>query len=323
MLRTATPAGRTEPAGPENDTDLVRQYLSQISATPLLTARDEVELSRRIEAGVYAAELLRQADQGEHALTEERRADYEEIAEDGRRAKDHMVRANLRLVVATAKKYFGRGLPFLDLIQEGNLGLIRAVEKFDYTKGYKFSTYAVWWIRQSIERGLAEQTRNIRLPVHVVEDLARVGRRERELRLRMDREPTLEEVAEASGLTPERVEELRRVARHAISLDTPVGDDGETRVSDLIEDTEVLQATDVVEFQALASALRSLIDTLPPREAMILCLRYGLHNGRPWTLQEVGDRVGLTRERVRQLEKQALAQLRQHERNVELAEWAG
>ncbi|SHG63030.1 RNA polymerase primary sigma factor/RNA polymerase nonessential primary-like sigma factor [Streptoalloteichus hindustanus] len=323
MLRTATPAGRSEPAGPENDTDLVRQYLSQISATPLLTAPDEVDLARRIEAGVYAAELLRQADEGERELTPDERAGYAGVAEDGRSAKDHMVRANLRLVVATAKKYFGRGLPFLDLIQEGNLGLIRAVEKFDYAKGYKFSTYAVWWIRQSIERGLAEQTRSIRLPVHVVEDLARVGRRERELRLRMDRDPTVEEVAEASGLTPERVEELRRVARHAISLDTPVGDDGDTRVSDLIEDTEVLQAADVVEFQALARALRALIDTLPPREAMILSLRYGLHNGRPWTLQEVGEHVGLTRERVRQLEKQALAQLRQHERNVELAEWAG
>ncbi len=314
---------RAEPYEPYDEPDLVHQYLTQIGSTPLLSAEEEVELAKRIEAGVYAAELLREADAGERSLSAEQRRELEAVARDGQCAKDHMIRANLRLVVAAARKYTRRGLPFLDVVQEGNLGLIRAVEKFDYTKGYKFSTYAMWWIRQAIERGLAQHARMVRLPTHVVEELLKLGRAERQLQLRLGREPTMEEVAAEAKMPVEKVMELRRAARDAISLDTPVGEDGDTVVGDLIEDTEVLQATDVVEFQALAEQLRALIDTLPPREALIISLRYGLHNGRPYTLQEIAERVGLTRERVRQLEKEALAQLRNSERSQPVLAWAG
>ncbi|KWX03830.1 RNA polymerase sigma factor SigB [Carbonactinospora thermoautotrophica] len=302
---------------------MVHQYLTQIGSTPLLSAEEEIELAKRIEAGVYAAELLREADAGERHLSAEQRRELEIVARDGELAKDHMIRANLRLVVAAARRYVHRGLPFLDVIQEGNLGLIRAVEKFDYTKGYKFSTYAMWWIRQAIERGLAQQARTVRLPTHVVEELLKLGRVERELQLRLGREPTVEEVAADAKMPVEKVMELRQVARDAVSLDTPVGEEGDTVVGDLIEDTEVLQATDVVEFRELAEELRALIDTLPPREAMIITLRYGLHNGRPYTLQEIADRLGLTRERVRQLEKEALAKLRNPERYRPILAWAG
>ncbi|KWX02157.1 RNA polymerase principal sigma factor HrdC [Carbonactinospora thermoautotrophica] len=314
---------RAEPHEPYDEPDLVHQYLTQIGSTPLLSAEEEIELAKRIEAGVYAAELLREADAGERHLSAEQRRELEIVARDGELAKDHMIRANLRLVVAAARRYVHRGLPFLDVIQEGNLGLIRAVEKFDYTKGYKFSTYAMWWIRQAIERGLAQQARTVRLPTHVVEELLKLGRVERELQLRLGREPTVEEVAADAKMPVEKVMELRQVARDAVSLDTPVGEEGDTVVGDLIEDTEVLQATDVVEFRELAEELRALIDTLPPREAMIITLRYGLHNGRPYTLQEIADRLGLTRERVRQLEKEALAKLRNPERYRPILAWAG
>ncbi|MFH8371442.1 sigma-70 family RNA polymerase sigma factor [Streptomyces sp. NPDC018031] len=312
---------RAEPREPHEDPDLVRRYLDQIGATPLLTAEQEVELSKRIEAGVYADELLREAEADRHELPPDRRWELEAAARDGRHAKDHMIRANLRLVVSVAKKYSRRGLPFLDLVQEGNLGLMRAVEKFDYAKGYKFSTYATWWIRQGIDRGLAQHARTVRLPAHVVEDLSKVGRIERRLQLALGREPTAEEVAAESGFTAEKVVELRRVGREAISLDTPVGEDGETVVGDLIEDSEALQAPEVVEFRALAEDLRATIGTLSPREAMILSLRYGLHDGRSHTFQQIADQVGLTRERVRQLEKQALAHLRAPERQEPLLGW--
>ncbi|WP_434582191.1 sigma-70 family RNA polymerase sigma factor [Carbonactinospora thermoautotrophica] len=314
---------RAEPHEPYDEPDLVHQYLTQIGSTPLLSAEEEIELAKRIEAGVYAAGLLREADAGERHLSAEQRRELEIVARDGELAKDHMIRANLRLVVAAARRYVHRGLPFLDVIQEGNLGLIRAVEKFDYTKGYKFSTYAMWWIRQAIERGLAQQARTVRLPTHLVEELLKLGRVERELQLRLGREPTVEEVAADAKMPVEKVMELRQVARDAVSLDTPVGEEGDTVVGDLIEDTEVLQATDVVEFRELAEELRALIDTLPPREAMIITLRYGLHNGRPYTLQEIADRLGLTRERVRQLEKEALAKLRNPERYRPILAWAG
>jgi RNA polymerase sigma factor (sigma-70 family) len=314
---------RAEERELDGEADLVRQYLNQIAATPLLTAQQEVDLAKRIEAGLYAAEVLRQADAGERDLSAELRRRLRPIAEDGQRAKDHMIRANLRLVVSVAKKHSHRGLPLLDVIQEGNLGLIRAVEKFDYKKGYKFSTYAMWWIRQAIDRGIAEQTRNVRLPVHVVEEVSRLGRIHRRLQLEHNREPTIAELAAAAGITEERIAELRKVAKESLSLDTPVGEDGDTRVADLIEDTDVLAAHDVVEFRALAEQLRAVVDTLPPREAMIITLRYGLHNGKPYTLQEIADRLGLTRERIRQLEKEALAHLRNPERHDPLLAWAG
>jgi RNA polymerase sigma factor (sigma-70 family) len=314
---------RSEPIEPGAEASLVNQYLNQIAATPLLTAAEEVDLARRIEAGVYAAELLRQHESAERELTEASRRELTDLAREGQRAKTQMINANLRLVVSVAKKYFRRGLSLLDLIQEGNLGLIRAVEKFDYTKGFKFSTYAVWWIRQAIQRGLAQHSRTIHLPVHVVEDLAKLARRERELRKELDREPTEQELAERVGKSVEAVRELRRAARETISLDTPLGDDGETRVGDLIKDAEVLQAADIVEYQGFANELRALIDTLPPREAMIITLRYGLHDGRQHTLQEIADRLGYTRERIRQLEKESLRALRDPDRHEPLLAWAG
>ncbi|WP_092623711.1 sigma-70 family RNA polymerase sigma factor [Jiangella sp. DSM 45060] len=311
-------AMRSEPREPDEDYDLVGQYLRQIGATPLLSAAEEVELARRIEAGVYAAELL---ETGAGAAAP---AELEALVRDGERAKDHMIRANLRLVVSAARKYYrNTGLSFLDVVQEGNLGLIRAVEKFDYAKGFKFSTYAMWWIRQAIERGKAERARTIRLPVHVLESIAKLGRVERGLQAALGRQPTIAEAAAESGLTESRVAELRRIARDTVSLDTPVGDEGSASIGDLIEDTEILQAADVVEYHALAQELRALVDTLPPREALIITLRYGLHDGREHTLQEVGERVGLTKERVRQLEKQSIAELRDPQRRSPLLEWAG
>ncbi|MFW6205590.1 MAG: sigma-70 family RNA polymerase sigma factor, partial [Actinomycetota bacterium] len=313
----AMTAQRPEPRELEGDYDLVGQYLKQIGSTQLLTANDEVELAKRIEAGVYAAELLRQVDAGERDEQDlpGTREELEFIARDGEQAKDHMIRANLRLVVAAARKYYRNiGVSFLDVVQDGNLGLIRAVEKFDYTKGFKFSTYAMWWIRQSIDRGRADKSRTVRLPVHVIENLSKLGKVEHRLQIRLGREATVEEVAEEAGMSAEKVEELRELSRDAVSLDTPVGEEGDTRIGDLIEDVHVLQAQDVVEFEALGAELRSLVDTLPPREAMIISLRYGLHDGREHSLQEVAERVGLTRERVRQLEKESMAKLRDPER---------
>ncbi|WP_055490799.1 RNA polymerase sigma factor RpoD/SigA [Streptomyces sp. TP-A0356] len=307
---------------PDEEPDLLGQYLRQIAATPLLDAADEVRLARRIEAGVRAVEELREADAGERDVPPPRRRELEETARDGLAAKDHMVRANLRLVVSTAKRHAHRGLPLLDVIQEGNLGLIRAVEKFDHTKGFKFSTYATWWIRQAIERGLATHARAVRLPMHVVEQLQKLAKIERRLRLALDREPTAEEVARDSGVTEDKVAWLRHVGRQTVSLDAPVDDTGETVVGDLIPDTDILQAPEVAEYQALAEELRDAVGTLAPREALILSLRYGLHDGQPRTLEEIARHVGLTRERVRQLEKQSLARLREREPGERLLAWA-
>ncbi|WP_443063369.1 sigma-70 family RNA polymerase sigma factor [Streptomyces sp. NBC_00445] len=318
--RTARSRGRVPE--PDEEPDLLGQYLAQIAATPLLTAEDEVRLAQRIEAGVGAAEELREADAGERDLAPELRRELDAVARDGKAAKDHMIRANLRLVVAMAKRHAHRGVPLLDVIQEGNLGLIRAVEKFDHTKGFKFSTYATWWIRQAIERGLAQHARTVRLPMHVVEELRKLGKIERRLQLDLGREPTAEEVARESGFAESRVDWLRRVGRHAVSLDTPVDETGETVIGDLIPDTEVLQAADIAEYQALAQDLRRAIGTLAPREAMILSLRYGLHDGEQRTLEQVARHVGLTRERVRQLEKQSLARLRAPETGQRLLTWA-
>jgi RNA polymerase sigma factor (sigma-70 family) len=313
---------RPEPSEPGEEVSLFKEYLHQIAATPLLTAAEEVELAKRIEAGVYANELLRQHETGAGELPADRLSDLKLVAASGQQAKDRMIRANLRLVVSVAKKYFRRGQSMLDLVQEGNLGLIHAVEKFDYAKGFKFSTYAVWWIRQTIERGLAHYSRTIRLPMHVVEGVSKLARLDRELQVRLGREPSEEELAEHARMTVDTVRELRRVSRETISLDTPIGDDGEHSVGDLIEDSEVLAASDVVEYQAFAQELRSIVDTLPPREAMIITLRYGLHDGRQHTLKEIADRLGYTRERIRQLERQALKALRDPDRHQPLLSWA-
>jgi RNA polymerase sigma factor (sigma-70 family) len=304
-----------------DEPDLVRSYLDDIGSTALLNAEQEVELSRRIEAGVYAAELLRK-DRAEPAMDDELRTDLAVIAEDGERARDHMIRANLRLVVSVAKKHSRAGVPLLDVIQDGNMGLIHAVEKFDYAKGYKFSTYATWWIRQAIDRGTADQARTIRLPVHIVGELARFSRVERQLALRLNREPTIEELAEEVGTPVEKLVELRKAAREAISLDTPMGEEGDTTLSDLVEDTEGPTADEVVEAQALSDELRAVVRSLPRREAQIISLRFGLYDGHQHSLQQVADRLGYTRERIRQLEKQALAELRDPTRNHPLSAWA-
>jgi RNA polymerase sigma factor (sigma-70 family) len=330
-LNQATRTRRAEPSGPDDEPDLVRYYMQEIGATPLLTANEEVDLAKRIEAGLYAARLLEESaedpdadpDPAPGSVEARPRAELEALVRDGEVAKDHMIRANLRLVVSAAKRYSRRELPFLDLIQEGNLGMMRAVEKFDYTKGYKFSTYAMWWIRQAIERGLAETSRTVRLPVHVVENLAKFGRIERQLRARLDRDPTPEEIAAEAGMPVRKVTELRRLAQQTVSLEAPLGDETESRIGDLIEDADTVNAADIVEFQQFAAELRSLVDTLPPRDALILTLRYGLHDGRQHSLQEIAERLGLTRERIRQLEKIALAQLRDPRYKRHLVAWAG
>ncbi|MFC4050189.1 RNA polymerase sigma factor RpoD/SigA [Actinomadura syzygii] len=330
MVRSRTEGrGRAEPYGPDDEPDLVGQYLTQIGRTELLTAAEEVELSKRIEAGVYARHLLDTegggTDDGGTGGGDESvgaagdRAELEAVAGDGERAKDHMIRANLRLVVSTARKFPNRGMSFLDLIQEGNLGLIHAVEKFDYARGYKFSTYAMWWIRQAIGRGLAEKARTVRLPAHVVEDLSKLTRIERALE-HAGTEPTDERVAAEAGETVEKIVSLRRVARDVVSLDTVIGRDDDTRVGDLIADPAAA-GPDLVEFQQLAAEVRAMVDRLPPREAVILTLRYGLNDGRPHTLQDIADHIGLTRERVRQLEQQALAQLRDPRHGEALLTW--
>jgi len=303
------------------DADLVGYYLAEVGATPLLTAQQEVEISKRIEAGLYAAELLRRADQGEEIGYD--REELKVLAREGVHAKDHMIRANLRLVVSQARKRSQAGLPMLDIIQEGNLGLIRAVEKFDYAKGFKFSTYAMAWIKQAIGRGLAEQTRTVRLPVHVVEELAKFRRVERKLETKLNRDPTPQELAEEVGTTAERIVELRRAGRDAVSLDTPVGEDGDSKIADLVPDAEAENAAETLERAELYNELRRQIEMLPQREALIISLRYGLHDGHEYTLQQVADRIGLTRERIRQLEKHALADLRNPSRNQGLMALAG
>jgi RNA polymerase primary sigma factor len=298
--------------------DSVHTYLKSIGRTSLLTAEQEVDLAKRIEAGLFAEHKL----DTDLDLTPEFRRDLEMVAEDGRRAKSHMLEANLRLVVSVAKKYSDRGLSLLDVVQEGNLGLIRAVEKFDYTKGYKFSTYAMWWIRQAIQRGFADSARTIRLPVHVLEMLSKLSRVERDMHQRLGREPTPEELAVELDRTPDQIEELLRTSRQPISLDSTIGEDGETSIGDLIEDVDAPEASELVDRQLMAEQLRSALDALTPREATIMAMRFGLYDGNPHTLDEIGRALGLTRERIRQLEKQSLSKLRHPSRAQPLLDFA-
>ncbi|GAA5050368.1 RNA polymerase primary sigma factor [Thermocatellispora tengchongensis] len=298
--------------------DSVHTYLKSIGRRSLLTAAQEVELAKRIEAGLYAEHKL----ETEPNLPDDLRVELEWVARDGKQAKDHMLEANLRLVVSVAKKYTDRGMALLDVVQEGNLGLIRAVEKFDYTKGYKFSTYAMWWIRQAIQRGFADSARTIRLPVHVLEMLSKLSRVERDMHQRLGREPTPEELAVELDKTPDQIEELLRTSRQPLSLNATIGDDGETTIGDLIEDADSLEASELVDRQLLADQLRGVLGNLSPREAKIMALRFGLIDGKPHTLDEIGKHLGLTRERIRQLEKESLSKLRHPSNTRPLLDWA-
>ncbi|SHL31575.1 RNA polymerase primary sigma factor [Pseudonocardia thermophila] len=301
--------------------DSVRAYLKQIGKVALLNAEEEVELAKRIEAGLYAAERLRRAAESGEKLSPQLRRDLNWIVRDGERAKNHLLEANLRLVVSLAKRYTGRGMAFLDLIQEGNLGLIRAVEKFDYTKGYKFSTYATWWIRQAITRAMADQARTIRIPVHMVEVINKLGRIQRELLQDLGREPTPEELAKEMDITPEKVLEIQQYAREPISLDQTIGDEGDSQLGDFIEDSEAVVAVDAVSFTLLQDQLQSVLATLSEREAGVVRLRFGLTDGQPRTLDEIGQVYGVTRERIRQIESKTMSKLRHPSRSQVLRDY--
>jgi RNA polymerase primary sigma factor len=301
--------------------DSVRAYLKQIGKVPLLNAEQEVELAKRIEAGLYATERLRAAEEAEETLPTPLRRDLLWITRDGDRAKNHLLEANLRLVVSLAKRYTGRGMAFLDLIQEGNLGLIRAVEKFDYTKGYKFSTYATWWIRQAITRAMADQARTIRIPVHMVEVINKLGRIQRELLQDLGREPTPEELAKEMDITPEKVLEIQQYAREPISLDQTIGDEGDSQLGDFIEDSEAVVAVDAVSFSLLQDQLQQVLQTLSEREAGVVRLRFGLTDGQPRTLDEIGQVYGVTRERIRQIESKTMSKLRHPSRSQVLRDY--
>jgi RNA polymerase primary sigma factor len=310
------PAAQVAVAGATSDP--VKDYLKQIGKVPLLNAEQEVELAKRIEAGLFAEEKL--ADSRD-ALRPDTRIDLEWIAEDGRRAKNHLLEANLRLVVSLAKRYTGRGMLFLDLIQEGNLGLIRAVEKFDYTKGYKFSTYATWWIRQAITRAMADQARTIRIPVHMVEVINKLARVQRQMLQDLGREPTPEELAAELDMTPEKVIEVQKYGREPISLHTPLGEDGDSEFGDLIEDSEAIQPGEAVSFTLLQEQLHSVLDTLSEREAGVVSMRFGLTDGQPKTLDEIGKVYGVTRERIRQIESKTMSKLRHPSRSQVLRDY--
>ncbi len=301
--------------------DSVRAYLKQIGKVALLNAEEEVELAKRIEAGLYAAERVRGAEEDGEKLATQMRRDLKWIVRDGERAKDHLLEANLRLVVSLAKRYTGRGMAFLDLIQEGNLGLIRAVEKFDYTKGYKFSTYATWWIRQAITRAMADQARTIRIPVHMVEVINKLGRIQRELLQDLGREPTPEELAKEMDISPEKVLEIQQYAREPISLDQTIGDEGDSQLGDFIEDSEAVVAVDAVSFTLLQDQLQSVLQTLSEREAGVVRLRFGLTDGQPRTLDEIGQVYGVTRERIRQIESKTMSKLRHPSRSQVLRDY--
>jgi RNA polymerase primary sigma factor len=307
------PAPRAAAAGATADP--VKDYLTQIGKVPLLTAGQEVELAKQIEAGLFAEHKL--AD-GSGVLRAGQRTDLERVADDGRRAKDHLLEANLRLVVSLARRYTGRGMLFLDLIQEGNLGLIRGVEKFDYTTGYKFSTYATWWIRQAITRAMADQSRTIRLPVHMAEAVSTLARVQRQMFQDLGREPTPEELAAELGMTPEKVIEVQKHGREPVSLHTPVGEDGDSELGDLIEDSEAIQPGEAASMTLLQEQLHSVLGTLPEREADVVSMRFGLTDGQPKTLDEIGKAYGVTRERIRQIESKAMSKLRNPSRSNRL-----
>ena len=298
--------------------DPVKDYLKQIGKVALLNAAQEVELAKRIEAGLYAEHLL--GTQG-NDLEARYRRELHWIAQDGQRAKNHLLEANLRLVVSLAKRYTGRGMLFLDLIQEGNLGLIRAVEKFDYTKGYKFSTYATWWIRQAITRAMADQARTIRIPVHMVEVINKLARVQRQMLQDLGREPTPEELAVELDMTPEKVVEVQKYGREPISLHTPLGEDGDSEFGDLIEDSEAVVPADAVSFTLLQEQLHAVLDTLSEREAGVVSMRFGLTDGQPKTLDEIGKVYGVTRERIRQIESKTMSKLRHPSRSQVLRDY--
>jgi RNA polymerase primary sigma factor len=298
--------------------DPVKDYLKQIGKVALLNAAEEVELAMRIEAGLFAEDKL--ANEGDKLAPAARR-ELQWVAKDGQRAKSHLLGANLRLVVSLAKRYTGRGMQFLDLIQEGNLGLIRAVEKFDYTKGFKFSTYATWWIRQAITRAMADQARTIRIPVHMVEVINKLARVQRQMLQDLGREPTPEELSRELDMTPEKVVEVQKYGREPISLHTPLGEDGDSEFGDLIEDTEAVVPADAVGFTMLQKQLESLLDSLSEREAGVIRMRFGLGDGMPKTLDQIGDTFGVTRERIRQIESKTMAKLRHPSRSQSLRDY--
>ncbi|MCA4132735.1 RNA polymerase sigma factor [Arthrobacter sp. M4] len=298
--------------------DPVKDYLKQIGKVALLNAEQEVDLALRIEAGLFAEEKLANDDGG---MAPKLRRELEFIVHDGKRAKNHLLEANLRLVVSLAKRYTGRGMLFLDLIQEGNLGLIRAVEKFDYTKGFKFSTYATWWIRQAITRAMADQARTIRIPVHMVEVINKLARVQRQMLQDLGREPTPEELALELDMTPEKVVEVQKYGREPISLHTPLGEDGDSEFGDLIEDSEAVVPADAVSFTLLQEQLHSVLDTLSEREAGVVAMRFGLTDGQPKTLDEIGKVYGVTRERIRQIESKTMSKLRHPSRSQVLRDY--
>ncbi|WP_382305774.1 RNA polymerase sigma factor [Herbiconiux sp. UC225_62] len=297
--------------------DPVKDYLKQIGKVALLNAAEEVELAMRIEAGLFAEDKLANTEN----LTPALKRELQWVAKDGQRAKSHLLGANLRLVVSLAKRYTGRGMQFLDLIQEGNLGLIRAVEKFDYTKGFKFSTYATWWIRQAITRAMADQARTIRIPVHMVEVINKLARVQRQMLQDLGREPTPEELSRELDMTPEKVVEVQKYGREPISLHTPLGEDGDSEFGDLIEDTEAVVPADAVGFTMLQKQLESLLDSLSEREAGVIRMRFGLGDGMPKTLDQIGDTFGVTRERIRQIESKTMAKLRHPSRSQSLRDY--
>ena len=299
--------------------DPVKDYLKQIGKVALLNAAEEVELAMRIEAGLFAEDKLSHMSAAEQKSQLGRELLW--VAKDGQRAKSHLLGANLRLVVSLAKRYTGRGMQFLDLIQEGNLGLIRAVEKFDYTKGFKFSTYATWWIRQAITRAMADQARTVRIPVHMVEVINKLARVQRQMLQDLGREPTPEELSRELDMTPEKVIEVQKYGREPISLHTPLGEDGDSEFGDLIEDTEAVVPADAVGFTMLQKQLESLLDSLSEREAGVIRMRFGLGDGMPKTLDQIGDTFGVTRERIRQIESKTMAKLRHPSRSQSLRDY--